>query len=213
MFVRAVQNAIAEGVGGIRELYSFSPTKEFTQQFLNWDDESVVRTILDGSTGISREYIQRLRDRRLLKRIYLKDIGSVRDALVRDRMAKLTTADFADVETKIAQALSRKLSPKTVRPEFVIAYLLTIDNPTFRPPGVEIRTNDIIIRSDDGTIANADNFPGSIIGNAAEENLNFMSVYAAMDDIDDEKRKRICDELSGEITGILESAGGRSSRG
>jgi len=203
MYVRAVQYAIDEGIKEIRELYSFVPTKEYVKRYLYWDDESVFRTILEKSSGVAKGYINRLRSRNLLKEVYSKNIKGFTDAPIRNRISKLTFSDSKNAEREIAHILDRHLNPKKIDPAFVIIYLLTIDNPTYRPPSIEIKINDILIHYKNGKVDSADNYPDSIIGSADEDKQNFIYVYAEMDGIDEGNRMKVKQAIDSEITEVF----------
>ena len=90
-----------------------------------------------------------------------------------------------------------------MEPKFVIADILNIDNPTFRPPGVEIKVDDIIVVLKDNNRKKASDYQGSIIGSAGKEKDIFVKVYATIDDIGKEDRERVCKEVEAEITEIF----------
>ncbi len=203
MLVRAIEIAMEDNVSGVNELYHFSDTKEFVQQFLKWDDETLIRAILDGNSGASREYMERLLSRRLLKEVYSKYILKFEDALVRDKISRLSLSKLREAEEKIAVVLSRQPGIQTLEPKFVIAGILNIDNPTFRLPGVEIKIDDIIVVLKDNNRQKAADYPGSIIGSAGKEKEIFVKVYTTIDDIGKEDRERVCKEVEAEITEIF----------
>ena len=106
MLVRAIEIAIRDGQQDLKALYDFRPTKGFIDNYLKWDDEALMRVLRNSQSQKAKEYAERLLDRRLLKVVYSKYIKDFRDALQRDRVAKLERPGLSKVEQEIAAALS-----------------------------------------------------------------------------------------------------------
>jgi HD superfamily phosphohydrolase len=207
MLVRAIEIAVEDNVSGINELYHYSDTKEFVQGFLNWDDENLIRAILDSPSSASKELMDRLRARRLLKEVYSKKVTDFEDALVIDKISRLSKPDYKpklkEAEKHIAELLTRQTGMQKVEPKFVIVDILNIGHPTFRPPGVEIKIDDIIVVQENKNRKKASDYEGSIIGSAREEKDIFVKVYATMDDIGRDDRERMHRDMEGGITEIF----------
>ncbi|MBI4216012.1 MAG: HD domain-containing protein [Chloroflexi bacterium] len=203
MLVRAVEIAFRDDQGDIKKLYTFSADSGFIDNYMKWDDYSLIRALLDSSSQKTRQYAERLVERRLLKVVYSRYIKEFRDELKRNRIARLVRPDLGNVEQRIAEALSRKLD-KVIDPEFIILDIRSFSNPTFRPPGVKLVEGDIIVEMQDGTRKNAINYPNTIYGTVKEPEQEMVNVYMPVDGMSREQRKSFISAVENDISQILE---------
>ncbi len=72
MITRGISLGIElDGIGWLRDLYSYDGSAKFIQNYLEWHDDRLVTEILSSATpeGYAKEMFRRLAERRLLKRI------------------------------------------------------------------------------------------------------------------------------------------------
>lgn len=207
MLIRAVEIAIRDGQQDVKHLYQFRAGQAFVQNYLRWDDEALMRALRDSSNAKTKEYAERLIERRLFKVVYSKYTKEFKDELKRDRIARLGKRELGSIENRITQVLSAKHG-KTVDPDFVIVDIQSFSNPTFRPPGVKVSEGDIIVQMKDGTRINSTNYPNAILGTAKEQEQEMVYVYMPLDEMGREQRKEFVSKVERDISEILENVEG-----
>jgi len=84
----------------------------------------------------------------------------------------------------------------------------SFSNPTFRPPGVRIVEDDIIVKMGDGTRIKATEYPSTIIGAVKEKAQELVQVYVPADEMTKEQKERDASAVEEGISQILERAEG-----
>lgn len=109
MIVRGIRLGIeVDGIDFLRRLYTYEGSPEFLHNYLSWDDERLVKEILDDGTkrGYAKSIFERLSERRLFKEILnvrLKEL----DALA--RKALLEAAD-ANKEMEVMKEIEKAVA-------------------------------------------------------------------------------------------------------
>lgn len=204
MLVRAINMAIRDGQQEIGKLYEFKAERSFVGRYLAWDDETLMRALLRSPSEGARQCALRLSGRHLLKEVYAKHTKEFKDALKRNRIARLSKADLLRGEQRIAELLSKELK-LPINPDLVIVNVQGFSNPTFRPAGAAISEGDIIVRMKDGTARIAAEYPNTILGTVAEPEQEMVYVYMPLDELAKEDRNRLVSRIASDISDILEN--------
>jgi putative nucleotidyltransferase with HDIG domain len=129
MLVRAISLGIDKDENKeLKRLYTFDNSDDFVRNFLSWNDSRFLLKFSDGKTSKCKEMVQRLTQRRLLKRVFYagaKDFqGTVKEALrtiTRVEQAKLRRK----LEVQIAKLLKTEFKME-VDPDFTILHAYQI---------------------------------------------------------------------------------------
>jgi HD superfamily phosphohydrolase len=133
MIGRAVKLGIeSDRLEEMCRLYRFDGRDDFLKNYLGWDDSRFLETFCplhqDPPGEKSGAMLRRLRERRLLKRVYADEIDTL-DARVRETVRALPKPENDrirdQVEQRIAEFLSRELGAD-VDPDFVIVHAYDI---------------------------------------------------------------------------------------
>ena len=204
MLVRAIEIGIREGDENLSQVYHFRADKTFVDNYLTWDDERLMRTLLASGLPKVQNYAERLFERRLFKSIYSQDTKDFKDALTRNRISRLAKPDLADVEKTLSEVLNRNLD-LSIDSDSVIVDIQSLSNPTFRPPGVKVFEGDILVQMKDGTRKLAIDYPNTILGKTREPEQEVVSIYVPLDGIQDADRKALITRAKDHISRTLEN--------
>lgn len=121
MFLRATKLALREGCIAKEDLKISSDTNRFINNFLKLDDFSIQHQILLNSEGISKDFIQNIRNRRLLKRALVVPLTKrgVENPIRRKKITEMNRKEIEDAEKKIADELR-------IDPAYIIVHLQSI---------------------------------------------------------------------------------------
>jgi len=121
MFLRAIRLALGEGCIAEEDLKISSDTNRFINNFLKLDDFSIQHQILQNSKGISKDFIQNIRNRRLLKRALVVPLTKrgVENPIRRKKITEMNRKEIKDAEKKIADELG-------IDPAYIIVHLQSI---------------------------------------------------------------------------------------
>ncbi len=102
MFVKSVTSAINDGQFP-REYFDASNPESFLPKYLELDDNSIEHFILHNTKGVSKELIQDVRARKLLKRAYVLPLtkDGVPNPLQREKLINMRKTDVQRVEQDI----------------------------------------------------------------------------------------------------------------
>lgn len=121
----------------------------FLSSFLYYDDFRFINKIECSRSDKAKELIERLAKRRLFKRAYEKDAGTI-DLLKRRKLKNMRPEDFRDMERAIAEKAG-------LAPHLVIVYPRRIENPVYHDPDRYFREETpILIRERNGEIKSFD---------------------------------------------------------
>jgi len=119
-------------------------TDKFLKKFLSLDDNRFLSTICDGG-GKAAKLIYMLRDRRLLKRGFQKDMRAFEELTLR-KIKKMNRIDFERMEREIAKEVK-------VDKDYLVVYPLRVENPVYRDPDRYLKKDlPILIKLRDGTV-------------------------------------------------------------
>jgi len=121
MFLKAIKLALNDG-SLVKEDFKISgdPNK-FIDNYLKLDDSSVQHMILQNSKGIAKKLIQRIQNRKLLKRALIVSLTKwgVKNPIIRKKITEMSRMEIEDAENKIAKELR-------INPAYVIVHLQSI---------------------------------------------------------------------------------------
>lgn len=107
MFLKAIRLAFDDG-SLVKEDYEISgDLNKFIANFLKLDDYSIQHSILQNSTGIAKNLIQNIRNRKLLKRAIVVPLTrwGVENPIVRKAIIEMSRKEIEAVEKRIANEL------------------------------------------------------------------------------------------------------------
>lgn len=106
MIVRGVRLAIEEEVPGVLDMFAYRPGRDFLDRYMDADDDTLAAALtVGGAESASRRMFRRLRDRRLLKRVYHRLLDSSGPADQSLAYRAMTPADRRQREASIAAAV------------------------------------------------------------------------------------------------------------
>ncbi|MDW7776749.1 MAG: HD domain-containing protein [Methanosarcinales archaeon] len=203
MLVKGIEFAIEEGIEEIINIYKIKDTPEFLSDFISFDDETLIRTILSKSKGWANDYFERIANRKLFKEVFEIEINDKNfdDDIILESFQSLTKTQSTAMSEKIADILN-------IPPEHVIIDRHSTLNPTYRLYG-KIDISNIMVK-DLGTKSRYQ-FPSvsKIFSNSSiEPQKEMLYIYAPIDKIitqetSQEFKINKKQELLGEIKEVL----------
>lgn len=199
MLVKGIEYALEEGIDEIKNIFEFEDSQEFLSNFIQADDNEVVRIVRYKSNGWAGDIFKRISERRLFKEIYQVDVNNKNfgDAVSLKNAMDPSNDQKERITNKIAEHLK-------IPPELVIFDLQSNSNPTFKSPQVTIDTKTIMVNTPMGL---RQTFPeGSTVFNNTSINPQKTSIhmYASLDERGDrEMRKKFIDGAKETLSEII----------
>ncbi len=130
MLIRAIRLGIdEEGDAELTRLYRFDGSDEFFENYRGWDDARFLSTYGTGPVSACRELVDRLRKRRLLKRVFGEKLGDFARPELREALTKVETkaraTDRGELECAIAKEIEKVIRQK-IDPRLLIIHVYTI---------------------------------------------------------------------------------------
>lgn len=187
MLIRGVEFAIEE-IEEIKNLYTCQDTDDFLEEYVKYEDKSLVDKILANCNGTSLEYFGRLKKRKLLKEVLSVEINEVNfpDSILLQNIRTMSEGQMIAIRDKAAELFST--SEHKIDSNLVIVDKQTTHNPTFKLPQVRIDTGTIMVVMRDGRTKT---FPeiSAIFSTAVVPEKDTLYVYLPLDRIEREDRK------------------------
>lgn len=122
MFTKAIKFALREGCLTEEDLRISDDPTAFISRFLKLDDFSIQHKILETSTGVAKDLIQDIRNRKLLKRAFKVPLTKecVNNALLRKKLARMNGDDLENAEQEIATEIG-------IDSAYVVVHLQSIE--------------------------------------------------------------------------------------
>jgi HD superfamily phosphohydrolase len=187
MLIRGVEFAIEE-IEEIKNLYTCQDTDDFLEEYVKYDDKSLVDKILANCNGTSLEYFERLKKRKLLKEVLSVEINEVNfpDSILLQNIRTMSEGQMIAIRDKAAELFAT--SEHKIDSNLVIVDKQTTHNPTFKLPQVRIDTGTIMVVMRDGRTKT---FPeiSAIFSTAVVPEKDTLYVYLPLDRIERKDRK------------------------
>lgn len=206
MITRAIVLGIDhDRINELRHLYTYDASDAFVKNYLEWDDARFLQTfcpLQNSNGGKCEELLHRLRERRLLKRVFrvkLRDfIGEVREK-ASDISKKENDKDRGEIEQQVAERL-RTLDFGEVDSDFVISHAYSIMSARAQArndeAGILVATKPTPSKFDDES---------ALFRSISEEfKEEYFEIYAPVD-TDARSRKQITIKLHEELKQIVEN--------
>lgn len=207
MVVRGIKLAIEEGVEEIKRLYSYSKNGEYIDNYLLFDDEKLVSTVLEKGGEGSKEYFRRLYERKLLKEVYSIKVDSQNfpDDVNLSKILNLDRKQVNEIEPEIAKILNSALN-ENIDHEFVVIDKQSYENPTFKFPQIDIKPDTImVIERKNGHKKRFDSI-SNIFDNPSIRPFEVqISIYAPLDNLNRSQREDAKTKVKSEIDNILKN--------
>jgi HD superfamily phosphohydrolase len=129
MIVRAIVLGIERDDNKeLRKLYQFTEPESFVANYLGWDDARFMSTFSVPGTTRCAEMLGRLRDRRLLKRVFVERPKAFAEE-VRDTLKTISLRERDALRGNIEKAIAQELASRTkqqIDADFVIVHSFNI---------------------------------------------------------------------------------------
>lgn len=207
MIIRAIRLGIDDDdVPDLRRLYAFDNSDTFFDNYWRWDDARFLRTFADDAPEgrISRELLLRLRDRRLLKRVFSSPLQEFGGEL-RELLNRIGESESATRRSELERAIAAVLPAppgQSIDPRLVIFHAYTI------------RSVRVSSRNEEGSIMVA-RYPAprkfedeSALFSSINEGYTegYVEVYAPVVWENETEKRRMRRELDSAIRGCIEAA-------
>lgn len=201
MIIRAlILGVLADEIPELGELYRFRQGPAFAKRYLEWDDGKLLERVSHSHEGTRcHALIQRLLQRRLLKRVFHSSLSAFSDQArlyLAGLKAEESKETFRSIEAQIADLIPAEAN-------FTILHIYTIKS---------VREQS---RNDERSILISRDTPSpfeevSTLFSSIDEKMNehFLAVFAPLDDDDEARRRRRISELEPKISEIIERAAG-----
>lgn len=202
MLIRGVEYALEE-IAELRNLYTCLDTVDFLEDYVKYDDKTLVDKILENRNGTSFEYFERLKKRKLLKEALSVEINEVnfQDSILLKNIRDMSEKQMGAIADKAGDLFS--IGGNEIDSDLVIVDKQTTLNPTFKSPHVRIDTGTIMVAMrDDQRKA----FPGSstIFSNpAVDPEKDTLYIYLPLDEIERKDRKKVIGENKKDLLEII----------
>jgi HD superfamily phosphohydrolase len=186
MLIRATVASIEDGGLDARNFDYRERDADFLKAYLSMDDRSLMDTVIEKG-GRGGDLMERLSERRLLKKAYAKDIARF-VGLAKDHITRLDRARIAKLEEEIA-------TDAKADPFHTIIDKQTIENPTYKAPVGLVSSGRILVEDEP---PNPPRFIDEMPGPWSSETKSMQKIWVFSDN---ETKERV-----GEIAGrVLES--------
>lgn len=142
MLVRGVGFAMEEGIAEVKNIYEFNNDPEYLSNFIEYDDNTLVRDIVSKSDGWAKKYFESIINRKLLKEIFNVEIS---DRNFDDKILLMYALNPSDGQME--EICSRVAEILKVPKELVILDRKSTSNPTFKDYRVRIAVEDIMVKT------------------------------------------------------------------
>ena len=199
MLVKGIEYALEEGIDGIKSIFEFEDSQEFLSNFIQADDNEVVRIVRSKSDGWAGDIFKRIAERKLFKEIYQVDVNNKNFGDAVSLKNAMNPSD--DQKERITNKIAEHLKLPT---ELVIFDLQSNSNPTFKSPQVIIDTKTIMVNTQSGLRQTF--LEDSTVFNNTSINPQKTSIhiYASLDERGDrEMRKKFIDGVKETLSEII----------
>ena len=138
MIVRGVELAIQEGNQEIKQLYQYTETSEFIENYMGYHDERLIDLLKRCDQEKARNIFDRLYSRKLFKMIGELPLKDVDDAIDRSQLLQMDDEQKRNREERIAEHLK-------IDPDDVIVNKLLIRNPNYGSRSYNLNPEAIMI--------------------------------------------------------------------
>jgi len=209
MVVRGVELAIKGGLEKLKEIFSIKDNEEFINKYVEFDDYALIDLVLKKGDAISKEYFNRIKQRRLFKEICSLELSKEElntDVVVYNRIMGMRREDFENFAKSISEFLKNKFKIN-VKPEFIIVDRQTILNPTFKSPGIKIDNKTILVLRNKKKREPFSEVSEVFKNPTVAPEKNYLYVYAAIDSADRKKRTSLKNSVTKFVKEYLKKGG------
>jgi HD superfamily phosphohydrolase len=199
MLVRGLTLAVQEEIPELLRLFSYVNTKEYCKFFLTFDDEKLMRLVIENSSGSAKAIFERLYERHLFKEIFRVKINleNFKDVLNLRRLDKLNEDGTMNIEREIAKRIG-------ISPDCVVLDKQSLTNPTFKFPKREINPETILVTMQDKTRLPFSDVSSVFANPSVSPRDEFLYVYAPIDSCSRSERNKKISDLSQPIREIID---------
>jgi HD superfamily phosphohydrolase len=130
MILRAIVLGIEhDNNAQLRQLYTFGEPEQFVNNYVTWDDSRFLSTFgADNDSSLCGQMLARLRERRLLKRVFWTRIKDF-PAEIRDILTGISKQEEDDLRSGLEKGIAEEVASRSgqkIDPEFVIVHAFDI---------------------------------------------------------------------------------------
>lgn len=142
MLVKGVEYAINENIKEVNDLVKFNDSIDYLNKYVKYEDYHLIELILHESSGLAKEYLKRISQRKLFKQIFKIEINkeNFKDSILLRNVLKASKEQLSD----IAEAVSNIIE---VPKDLIIIDKQTTSNPTFKNYSVDINMQGIMVKN------------------------------------------------------------------
>lgn len=186
----------------LRDIYQYNDDKKYIDNFLKWDDNRVFNEILfHTKTGLCKDIFQNLRDRKLFKSIFHKNLREF-EAISRGRIIDFVKNENSKnyLKEELTKFLNKKLQTKLLKD------LILIVNYSIKSVRDEKSKDDIgqiSIIFDDSKIKKFEEHSTLLASIKKQENEQYFAIYAPINWKSDKKKKELRKSFDTEIKDLM----------
>ena len=209
MLIRGINLAIEDGAEEIRELFSIKDNRKYIQNYIQYNDYSLIDKALQADTK-SSDYFERLKRRALFKEICFLELSKNElgvDAVTYNRIMKMSNSDTHEISESISEFLNANYGlTKSIEPRTIIIDKQSFTNPTFKTPGITIDAKTIYVlceKNEDFKNEDFHEISGIFSNPSIEREKIMLYVYAPIDNVDENERKSMSKDLRSHVKEFL----------
>jgi uncharacterized protein len=204
MIVNGLDLGINEdGLQFLKDIYFYEENDRYVENYLQWDDSRIFNEILHHTEkGYCKEIFTRLKQRRLFKSIYHRNIKDFENPIHRDFLGKLNSHPQlkVDLQNIIAIYLTKKVKFEVLK-QFIL--IVTFGVKSFRDEKSKDNIGEILIKFDDGRIEKFEEQSTLFQSISKQEREQFIEIFAPISWESDKKKKELRKIFNQEIHPLI----------
>jgi len=199
MLVRGIEFSVNERIDEIEKIYKFKDNNNYFNNFIKFDDEAIVNSIIKQSNGWAGKFFERLKRRQIFKEIFQIEIcvENFDDSVLLNNASNPSENQIKNINEKVAAFLK-------ISSEMVIIDIQNISNPTFKQQEVAINTSEIMVINKLGKRKSFTAVSSIFHNPSIEPKKQFIYIYAPLDEIDSrDERKMFINQNRDKIVNLI----------
>lgn len=186
----------------LKDIYQYKDDQEYIDNFLNWDDNRIFNEILfHTEKGLCKEIFQRLKDRKLFKSIFHKNLREF-EAVPRGRFNDFIKDENSKnyLKEQLAKFLSEELDTNLLK-ELIIIVNYSIKSVRDEKSKDDIGQISIIF--DESDIKKFEDYSTLLTSIKNQENEQYIDIYAPITWKSDKQKKELRKKFDKEIKDLI----------
>ncbi len=186
----------------LKDIYQYQDDEKYIKNFLKWDDNRLFDQILyHTEKGFCKEIFQKLRDRKLFKSIFHKNLIEF-DAIPRGKLSDINKDEILKnhIKEEIAKYLNKKIKSNILK-EFILIVNYSIKSVRDEKSKDDIGQISIIF--DNNKIQKLEYHPTLLTSIKNQENEQYIAIYAPVNWESDKKKNELRKTFEIEIKDLI----------